>query len=310
MKRFKNILASVDTRADVHPALRCAAQLAEHNQAALKIVDVLPEFPWLTRMAMRDHQQIHQSLLTEKRDRLTELAAPLLEKGLQVTTAALSGQSSVALVREVLRDRHDLVVRVSKGANSRRAGFIGNTSFGLLRKCPCPVWIVRPNVELRSDRILGAVDATDSDVEHASLNADIIQLGRSVAELEQGQFSLIHAWTIFGEQMLKSRMKAEEFAGLEKRSREGIELSFDKLLSKHGMSIRDENVHLVKGEPARAIPQFVETHEVDLLVMGTVGRGGLAGLLMGNTAEIILNSVQCAVLALKPAGFVTPVKLT
>ena len=48
---------------------------------------------------------------------------------------------------------------------------------------------------------------------------------------------------------------------------------------------------------------------VGLIVMGTVARTGLSGLFMGNTAEEILRSVDCSVLAVKPEGFVTPVKL-
>jgi hypothetical protein len=48
--------------------------------------------------------------------------------------------------------------------------------------------------------------------------------------------------------------------------------------------------------------------EADLLVMGTVCRTGAAGFLIGNTAETVLSDVTCSVLAMKPAGFVTPVE--
>ena len=46
MRRFQNILVAVDSRWDEHPALEWAVRLAEHNQAKLKIVDVLPDLPW------------------------------------------------------------------------------------------------------------------------------------------------------------------------------------------------------------------------------------------------------------------------
>ena len=48
--------------------------------------------------------------------------------------------------------------------------------------------------------------------------------------------------------------------------------------------------------------------DADLVVMGTVGRTGIAGLFIGNTAEMVLEQVQCSVLAVKPAGFVSPVQ--
>jgi len=48
--------------------------------------------------------------------------------------------------------------------------------------------------------------------------------------------------------------------------------------------------------------------DADLVVMGTVGRSGIAGLFIGNTAEMVLEQVQCSVLAIKPPGFVSPVE--
>jgi nucleotide-binding universal stress UspA family protein len=44
--------------------------------------------------------------------------------------------------------------------------------------------------------------------------------------------------------------------------------------------------------------------------MGTIARSGVTGLLMGNTAERVFGHVNCSVLAVKPAGFVSPVKLS
>ena len=57
------------------------------------------------------------------------------------------------------------------------------------------------------------------------------------------------------------------------------------------------------------IPAFVHEQSVDLVVMGTVARSGVSGIIMGNTAEQILDQLGCSVLALKPEGFVCPIKL-
>ena len=58
------------------------------------------------------------------------------------------------------------------------------------------------------------------------------------------------------------------------------------------------------------ILDHVETDGIDTVVMGTMGRTGIAGLLVGNTAESILKRVACSVLTVKPEGFVPPVSLT
>ena len=67
--------------------------------------------------------------------------------------------------------------------------------------------------------------------------------------------------------------------------------------------------HLVKGWARKEIPALAKQIEADLVVMGTVARTGVPGFIMGNTAETILNQIDCSVLAIKPPGFVTPVTL-
>jgi len=66
-------------------------------------------------------------------------------------------------------------------------------------------------------------------------------------------------------------------------------------------------LHLLKGKPAQVISACAGTREVDLIVMGTLGRAGVPGLILGNTAEDVLRETQTAVLAVKPSGFVSPV---
>ena len=43
--------------------------------------------------------------------------------------------------------------------------------------------------------------------------------------------------------------------------------------------------------------------------MDTVARTGIAGFIVGNTAESILRNVDCSVLTVKPEGFVSPIKV-
>ena len=80
------------------------------------------------------------------------------------------------------------------------------------------------------------------------------------------------------------------------------------LAERHHLGELGASIHMVSGEPGVVLPRLAEHLDIGLIVMGTVGRTGLKGLIMGNTAETILRSVRCSVLAVKPAGFVTPVK--
>jgi nucleotide-binding universal stress UspA family protein len=66
---------------------------------------------------------------------------------------------------------------------------------------------------------------------------------------------------------------------------------------------------LLKGDAEALIPALAKRKGVELIVMGTVCRTGIAGFIIGNTAENILQQVDCSVLTVKPEGFVSPVKL-
>ncbi|HET6884052.1 MAG TPA: universal stress protein, partial [Pirellulales bacterium] len=63
-----------------------------------------------------------------------------------------------------------------------------------------------------------------------------------------------------------------------------------------------------RGEPWRWIVSTASRVGADLTVMGTLGRGGVEGMLIGNTAEKVLHSNEGSVLAVKPEGFVSPVR--
>ena len=62
------------------------------------------------------------------------------------------------------------------------------------------------------------------------------------------------------------------------------------------------------GTPFHGMQTIIGEKIVDLVVMGTVSRAGISGLLMGNTAERVLSHIQASVLTVKPDEFQTPVK--
>lgn len=116
-----------------------------------------------------------------------------------------------------------------------------------------------------------------------------------------------HAWQLFGEQILRGLggMSAthvdQEVHGEGNRRRKLVE----SLLAKH-ISI-PYRLHLPKGPTAQTIPRLASKLGIDLLIMGTVCRTGIPGFIIGNTAEQVLDAVDCSVLTVKPEGFVSPV---
>lgn len=308
MQRFHNVLVAIDTRFETQPALPYATQLAEHNKAKLKLIDVVPEFSWLARWAMPNHEQMQQTLVQEKSRHLEALAGPLRDKGLEVTTKVLSGKTSFAIMREVLSNRHDLVVRVTKGAESRRTGFFGTTSLRLLRQCPCPVWLVRPDREARFQRVLAAIGTLPADDAHEQLNKSIMDLALSIAKYEGGQCHVVHAWELFGKEMVRVHWPGD-YVVYETKAEAQVAKTLNAFLEPYGLNARSPGVHLLCGDTADMIARCVKQENIDLLVMGTIGRTGIPGMFIGNTAERALEHVECSVLALKPEGYISPARM-
>ena len=306
MQPFKNILVALNSEAPEQVALQQAVKLAANHQARLKLVDVVREFNWLERLTTPNSQEFRQGIADKKTVLLEKLAEPARAQGLEVTTVVLSGKSSLAIVREVLQSSHDLVVKQAKGAGWFK-GFYGATGMQLLRKCPCPVWLTKPEADAKCGRVMAAVDANSPDEAHAALNRGIIDAAQSFGQWENAQVHVVQAWNVYGEDVLQHHMLSEEFEELMQRSQGDAEDNLNELLRDFNLNSKSQNVHILHGDPSLVIPQFAEAERVDLIVMGTIARTGLAGALMGNTAEAILANVHCSILALKPKDFVSPI---
>ena len=304
----RNILVHVDAANPSQPVLDCATELAKLSQGKLKIVDVIPDSNWPVRLVTAGTERVIEQLTSGKSDQLQAIADGLSTLGVTATTKILEVPSSVAIVREVVHENHDLVIREAKGRHSRRAGFFGTTATRLLRKCPCPVLLLEPGRPWQANRIVTAVDATSDDEVHGALNRKILAAAQPFCQSNR-QLDVVSAWSPYGEQVLKNHMAEDEFEILLSQTKAATERRLEDLVKEFDLSTESPNVHLLHGEAAATIKNFIDKHGADLLVLGTIGRSGIAGILIGNVAEQILSQVNCAVLAIKPDDFNTPIRM-
>ena len=78
-----------------------------------------------------------------------------------------------------------------------------------------------------------------------------------------------------------------------------VETDLDKLIG----SVRAQGVtvekRFVKGVPHREIVRCANEWQADMIVMGTMGRTGLAHVIMGSTAERVVRKASCPVLTIR-----------
>jgi len=303
MTTFKHILVSINATDDHHPALDQAMELAGHMPAKVTVADVLPHVPERARPFVTD--QIEQELVDHRWALLRDIAA---RRGGPVGTALLRGEApAIALIREVLTGHYDLLIR-SHGVRNASMPF-GPIDMQLLRKCPCPVWLAGPSARPRPRRIMAAVDAGSTEPGEAALNRAILDLAVTIRDIEGAHLTVVYAWSAFGYEFLERRMTSTDLAAFLDATRAAASLDLGRAVSALGSRKAGIEMLPIEGEPHEVLPVYAESHNIDLVVMGTVARTGLAGFVMGNTAERILSCLRGSVLAVKPAEFVSPVKV-
>lgn len=320
MKRFKNILCIVNTDMQDTIAVEHAVKLAEKNQASLTVVEVIDEIPPNTTLFERTLLSIdlQAEIIAEHQNRLQALVSPLGHK-IEIKIKVLTGILFLEVIYDVLRNGHDLVFKTAESGVFLNRVF-GSDDMHLLRKCPCPVWLVKPESPKAYQTILAAVDV-DYDYPPEELNTrqlliqQILKMASSLAISECADLHIIHAWLAKYEGAMRDAFIArpeEEVATYVESVKLRHALNLDEKidnLEKGVLGCIKPKKHLIKGDPRIEIPAFAKEIKADLLVMGTVARTGLSGFFMGNTAETILNQLDCSVLAIKPPGFKTPVTL-
>ncbi len=315
MNRFKNILV-VATPEGLSDALLARAKwLAKANGARLTLIDVLDSNPGdldrlLTVLPSARARDVEEKLRAHHAVGLTEAAQPLRDAGLEVATRLLSGVGFVEIIRHVLSDGTDLVLKAAD--RTPTLDVLGGPDLHLLRKCPCPVWVLHGAAGPAARRIVAAVDPDPEDAARDALNHQVMQLATSLARPDGARLDVVHAWVLYEESALRSALvqapEAEVTALLTRAEHESAARLAHLTGAYAGFADLMHIAH-VKGTPADVIVQHAENERTDTLVMGTLGRTGLAGLFIGNTAETVLNRVGCSVLAVKPEGFVSPVTL-
>ena len=302
---FKNILVGIDTEHPDPGLLNQAKMIARRYDARIKLLDTVPEFSWLSKAFTPRHKELLELLIQELRERLDAIAVEIGSQGFDVSVRCKAGQQSAVLIREATEGGHDLVMRVAKGRFSRRSGSMGTSAMKLLRKCPCALWLTKPGQTEPAERVMAAVDATPEDEDHGRLNFRILQLASDVC-VKREDLHAVYVWEVFGESIFKAKMPEDEFDALEQEFRERNAASFRRILQPHGLSLESPNVAMHHGDPVNVIPQSLASKNIDLLVMGTVARTGIPGMLLGNTAEALIERIECGLLTIHPEMLDSP----
>ena len=304
MQRFKNILVVNEPATGTGPVLARAIRLARANEAQQTIVNIAREIS-------RNLVNVQKAFLRLQESQLEELAHKAAAEGVAVNSRILVGTPFLEIIQAVVRNGHDLVIKPAGGRGGLSSSLFGSTDRHLFRKCPCPVWIMKPSKRKQYARILAAIDPDPAEEENAELNRLILDLATAIASRDKSELHIVHVWNMPYETALRSgrvSLPQTDIKRMLSDERKAHKTWLDTLLAQYDLGSLNAKVHLLKGQPGDVIPNMAKTKRIELIVMGTVARTGIPGFFIGNTAEKTLESVDCSVLAVKPEAFMTPVE--
>lgn len=305
---FDRILIATDARGPDEAAIGHALLQLRGEEAALACIAVLPDMPG----ALAPQREALESLLRERIANALATVARRIGTALpEVPVKVHWGERfATSVIRHVLREGIDLVVKATVRGRGD-AGFDA-MDMELLRKCPCAVWLARPCDRGPGEARIGvAIDPDPPGPEGLAVARTVLRTALHLARGHQETVPAVSAWDYPLERSLRGSgflsVPEAEVAALVQAEAGRHRQAFEAVVRESGA--QRFVLHHLRGAAGTVIPGAVAGLGIDILVMGTIGRTGLPGLLMGNTAENILHRLGCSLVAVKPPGFVSPVKL-
>lgn len=297
---YKHIILVTDGLSSSDATNETAFNLAKKHSASVTVVDTVKPPTVAARWFSSNASDVFEMVVADKTERLEKIADRFRQVGIEATSKVLFGKSSEAITREAIESKADLVVRYMKGIRSKFPGLYGRTARELLRLCPTPLLLVGDKA-INEPKVLAPIDADHANKENDSIIAEATRLSTANDDL----FGL-YCWEMYGADMIKTRMTDSAFKASMDHAESIYQQIFDDFVAKHDLSDFGDRMKFHHGDPTIVIPRECEQLTIDVVVMCTATLNHPFRKWMGSTVESVIDDLPCALLAVKPTGFVSP----
>jgi universal stress protein E len=305
-RRIRRILVAIkDPEARALPALAKAAQLARGLDAELVLFQAIDAPLYLEADVARRGglKDIERRGRAASLARLERRARRLRRLGIRVSVSAEWDYPAYeAVVRAAGPAGVDLIVAERHAGRHFAAGLLHLTDWELLRLSPIPVLLVKRPGRYRRPVVLAAVDPDKRYAKPERLDREILQAGAQLADALRGTLHVVHAYSPLPlTAYTRGTLSEATLKDMQRRSAEAAGEKLERLVRPSGVPAARR--HLIARHPPDAIEQAAAETRSALVVMGALARSGLRRLLIGNTAERVLNHLPCDLLVIKAEGF-------
>ncbi|AIR66243.1 universal stress protein UspE [Enterobacter sp. Ap-916] len=310
MANYQNMLVAIDPNQDDQPALRRAVYL--HQRIGGRIKAFLPiydfSYEMTTLLSPDERTAMRKGVISQRTAWIKQQAQYYIEAGIPIDIKVVwHNRPFEAIIQEVIAGGHDLLLKMAHQHDKLEAVIFTPTDWHLLRKCPCPVWMVKDQPWPEGGKALVAVNLASEELYHNALNEKLVRETLKLADdVNHTEVHLIGAYPVtpiniaielpdFDPSVYNDAIRGQHLVAMK------------ALRQKYG--IDEKMTHVEKGLPEEVIPDLAEHLQAGIVVLGTVGRTGLSAAFLGNTAEQVIDHLRCDLLVIKPDDYQTPVEM-
>jgi nucleotide-binding universal stress UspA family protein len=287
------VLIGIDFSETSQGAVEWGLEIARAHDAEVMLVHAL-RVPSLTTPYVPVPPEVDIELENRALDRLSQLEQSLSGKGTTVTSAIRHDEPAVALRDAALEAGADLIVVGTRGQSRLEHLLLGSVAERVIAIAPVPVLAVHAEDFDRHRplrRVLVPTDFSEEALQSARIALDLL------GARGKGELILAHAYHMPVEYAAYGTLPLNwNFAEDASRAAKGELAKWAAELSASGWKV---TTAVAEGPAASVIARLATDHQVDLIAMGTHGRGGLRELVMGSVAKRVVQRSPCPVLTVR-----------
>lgn len=296
MQGVNRILVVVEREDDATLVLEKACQLATAADADIRVVRVVYE--GVVDLTVHDDvrsDELRTFVVEGEETKLNTLVEPFRNRvGSLDAVVTWNRDPWQGVIDAAVEADADLVLKAAAIDEGLSTVLYTPADYNLLRHSDIPVMLVKPDAWVTNPVVLAAVDALNDD-QH-ELSARVLFEAAALASILGGELDVVTAYPITEPWSERSPVGID-FAAVRTEIETTLRDSVAALAKEAKINYR--YLHVVEGSPEMAIHQLAETSNTEILVMGTVAREGVKGVVMGNTSETILHHTHCDVVVLR-----------
>ncbi|WP_102796694.1 universal stress protein [Bowmanella denitrificans] len=292
---MKQILVIADLPGNKPKALAKAKLVAEALDAQVTVLSFVHEqlkhLP--DNLSNAQQQEVQQSLIEQRQQWLERQLKDTGLNDASVQTQVIWEKNIAQWVEAYSRrHRHDLIIKTGHRTENL---FYTPTDWHLLRTSSTPVLLVAEKKWKKQHNVLVTLDLGSKLQSKQALNRQLLATGIEWVRHFGGELHV--AYCLPMSPMLKDLMglSAKKIAT---QARQQYLPLIQEMAGDYPIS--EKQLHIKAGEPDKVLPSMAADVNAGLVAIGTVGRKGLKGKLLGNTAEQILTLLKTDVMAIQP----------